>query len=111
MSTIFTQIINKQIPAQIEYEDKDFIVIHDINPAAAIHLLIIPKKEITNVQAIKSDDLPLIAKVFTIAQQLATKHNVEQGYRLVVNNGADAGQTVFHIHFHFLVGQKMQTHL
>lgn len=111
MSSIFTQIINREIPANIEYENDAFLVIHDINPAAPIHLLIIPKKEIVNIQDLNKEDMPMISQVFTIAQELATKHKVENGYRLVANNGKDAGQTVFHLHFHFLAGQKMSSHL
>lgn len=111
MSSLFTQIINREIPATIEYEDDAFIVIHDINPAAPIHLLIIPKKEIVNIQDLDKEDIPMMSQVFSIAQQLATKHNVENGYRLVANNGKDAGQTVFHLHFHFLAGHKMSSHL
>jgi len=106
--TLFQQIIDREIPATIEYEDDKVIAIRDIQPSAKLHLLVIPKKPIPTVNDLTEADAPLVGHVYLVAQQLAEKFNVsESGYRLVTNVNKDAGQTVFHLHFHLLGGQPL----
>lgn len=104
---IFCKIVNKDIPSEIVFEDEDIIVFKDIRPQAPLHLLIVPKQHIADVNELSKDNVDIISKIFLVAKQLALKFNVaENGYRIVVNTGRDAGQEVFHIHFHFLAGRK-----
>lgn len=104
--SIFSKIIKREIPAEIVFEDNEIIAIKDINPQAPIHILIIPKKEIPTLNDLNENDAQLIGKIFIIAKDLAIKNGIsEDGYRLVVNCNKNAGQTVFHIHFHLLGGR------
>ncbi len=108
MSTIFNKIINKEINANILYEDDICIAFYDISPQAPIHFLIIPKKEIKTINNIKNEDKDMIGHLFIIAKDLARKLNInEDGYRIVFNCNENAGQTVFHIHMHVLGGRKL----
>jgi histidine triad (HIT) family protein len=108
MQTIFDKIINGELPAEKIYEDEYVVVIKDKYPKAPVHLLIITRKAIPDVQSIKDEDLPLIGVVFKVAQKLAKQFNLEEeGYRLLVNNGPDAGQTIYHLHFHLLGGRPL----
>jgi histidine triad (HIT) family protein len=107
MTTIFKKIIEKEVSAEVVYENESLIVIKDIHPQAPIHLLIIPKKEIANLQAMEKKDLNILQEVALTAQKLAQKFQCEDGYRLLTNNGEKAGQTVFHLHFHFLAGRTL----
>lgn len=102
MTSIFTKIIQRDIPAQIEYEDGEIIVIHDINPAAKQHLLIIPKKEIPTINDIIPEDTQLLGNMFLVAKKLAKKLGISDGYTLHFNVGEKAGQEVAHIHLHLL---------
>ncbi|MBS1561746.1 MAG: HIT domain-containing protein [Bacteroidetes bacterium] len=105
---VFQKIIDKEIPATIEYEDDRVIAIRDIAPSAPVHVLIIPKKYITSAHGITVDDADLIGHVYLVAQQLATTLGIDQsGYRVVTNVNADGGQTVFHLHFHLLGGEPL----
>jgi len=107
--TLFTKIINKQIPAEIAYEDDEMIAIHDINPQANVHLLIIPKKPIPTINDVMPEDAELIGKMVLVAKELAQKNNIaDRGYRLVFNCNEEAGQTVFHLHLHLLGGRVMK---
>ena len=109
MSTIFTDIINKKINTEIIYENKSVLCFKDINAAAPIHLLIIPKKEIPTVDKLENDDKMLIGEMFIAAKDIARKLNINKsGYRLVVNCNKDAGQSVFHLHMHLLAGRKFK---
>lgn len=101
MTSIFTKIINREIPSKMEYEDDDLVVIHDINPKAPVHLLIIPKEEIKTVDDFTENHTDLIAKMFFLAQEMAKKHEVE-GYKLQFNVHERGGQEVPHVHMHFL---------
>lgn len=104
--SIFSKIIKREIPAEIVFEDNEIMAIKDINPQAPIHILIIPKKEIPTLNDLNENDAQLIGKIFIIAKDLAIKNGIsEDGYRLVVNCNKNAGQTVFHIHFHLLGGR------
>lgn len=105
--TIFSKIIAGELPAEKVFENERLIAIKDINPAASVHLLIMPKKEIKDLQSLKAEDLPLITEIITVAQELAKKFNISEGYRLLTNNGPLAGQTIFHLHFHLIGGQHL----
>ncbi len=106
---IFCKIINKEIKSEFVYEDENFVVFKDINPQAPIHLLIVPKKHIVNINDVDENNVEILKNVFLVAKKVAEKFNVkENGYRIVVNTNKDAGQEVFHIHFHFLAGRKFQ---
>ena len=102
--TIFSKIINKEIPADIVYEDEKCIAFNDISPQAPIHILVIPRKEIPKLSESQEDDRDLLGHLMLSATQIAKKLNLDD-YRLVINNGADAGQTVFHLHIHILAGR------
>jgi len=108
MSTIFNKIINKEIDADIVYEDKISIAFKDINAQAPIHLLIIPKKEIKTINHITAKDKEIIGHLFIVAKKIAKQLNIDnEGYRIVFNCNDNAGQTVFHIHMHLLGGRKL----
>lgn len=103
--TLFEKIISREIPAKIEFEDDVSIVIHDIRPQAPVHLLIIPKKPIPYIADASEVDQSLLGHLFLVGNQVARKLGVEKTFRLVVNNGALAGQEVFHLHIHLLSGR------
>lgn len=107
MTTIFGKIIKGEIPSEKVFENERILAIKDITPKAPVHLLIMPKKEIRDFQSIKPEDFPLIDEIITVTQNLAKEYGIADGYRVVVNNGSDAGQTVFHLHFHLLGGQEL----
>jgi histidine triad (HIT) family protein len=110
MSTIFGKIIAGKLPCDKVFENERIIAFKDIAPAAPVHILIMPKKEISGLQALKPEDLDLISEIVRVAQQLADEFDIEEGYRLLTNNGPLAGQTVFHLHFH-LIGGRQLSHL
>ncbi len=107
MTTIFGKIIAGELPATKVFENERILAIKDLYPKAPIHLLIIPKKEIRDLQSVTAEDLPLIAECITVAQKLAAENNITDGYRFLANNGTLAGQTVFHLHFHLLGGSQL----
>jgi len=107
MSTVFAQIIKGEIPTEKVYEDEKFLVIRDLYPVAPVHLLIIPKKEIQDLQSITVEDTTLMGELMLIAQKLAVDFDVVDGYRLLTNNGVKAGQSVFHLHFHLIGGREL----
>jgi len=107
MKTLFERIIDREIPARIEFEDEHCIVIHDINPQAPVHLLIIPKKVIPRVEAATAADQPTLGHLFLVAGQLAKKLDLANGFRLVVNNGPDASESVPHLHVHLLARRQL----
>src|SRR6185295_20325624 len=100
MKTIFQKIIDGEIPSDKVFENEQIIAIKDINPQAPIHLLIIAKKPIPSLAAITPEDGPLMAEMMQVAGDLARKFKIENGFRLLTNNGTTAGQTIFHLHFH-----------
>lgn len=105
---IFCKIVAKEIPAQIVYEDKDVLSFKDINPMAPVHLLIIPKKHYQDLDAAAPADESLLGHIMAVAQKLAVEHGIaESGYRVVANNGLDAGQIVDHLHFHLIGGHLL----
>lgn len=103
--TIFSKIINREIPADILYEDDQCLAFKDINPAAPLHALVIPKKPIAKVSDADASDEPLLGHLMTVASQVAAEQGYEGKFRLIVNNGAEAGQTVFHLHVHVIAGR------
>lgn len=106
--TIFSKIINREIPADIVYEDDFSLAFRDINPQAPVHLLIIPKKEIATINDIQQEDRELVGHLYWVAAQLAKDMEfAEDGYRVVMNCGENSGQTVFHIHLHLLAGKPL----
>ncbi|WP_201456734.1 histidine triad nucleotide-binding protein [Chlamydia sp. 17-3921] len=107
MTTIFEKIIDGEIDSEKVFENENFIVIKDRFPLAPVHLLIIPKKHIEKFQNIVEEDLILLAEAGKIIQQLAKEFNITDGYRIVINNGASGGQTVFHLHIHLLGGRSL----
>lgn len=108
MTSVFTKIINKEIPADIVYEDDNIIAFKDINPVAPVHILIVPKKEIATLNLLTKDDKELIGEIYLVAQKLANDLGIAQdGYRIVSNCNEYGGQTVYHIHFHLIGGAKL----
>jgi len=105
--TIFQKIIDREIPADIVYEDDDALAFRDVNPQAPVHVLVIPKHPIVKVADMTATDKELIGHVMWVAREVAAQEKLED-FRLVVNNGAGAGQTVFHLHVHVLGGRGMQ---
>ena len=106
--TVFSRIIRREIPAEIVHEDDLCVAFDDINPQAPTHVLIIPRKEIANVDAMEDDDVALIGHLFRVGRDLARSRGLDKaGYRLVINNGAAAGQTVWHLHVHLLGGRNL----
>jgi histidine triad (HIT) family protein len=105
--TLFQKIIDREIPAKLEYEDDHCIALHDIQPQAPVHLLIIPKKLIARVAAATSADEPVLGHLLQVAAQLAQKLNLSAGFRLVINNGPHACESVPHLHVHLLAGRQM----
>jgi len=105
--TLFERIIAREIPARIEHEDDRCIVIHDIEPQAPVHLLIIPKKPIPRLASAEKIDEPLLGHLLLVAGQLAAKLNLEKGFRIVINNGPDACESVPHVHVHLLAKRQM----
>lgn len=110
MTTIFGKIIQGTLPAEKVFENERILVIKDKFPAAPVHLLIMPKKEIPNLQALAAEDLGLIPEMIQVAQKMAKQFEIEDGYRLLTNCGEESGQTIFHLHFHLIGGRRL-THL
>lgn len=111
MTTVFGKIIQRSLPCDKVFENERIIAFKDIAPVAPIHILIVPKKEILNLQSVQATDLPLIAECIAVAQQLAKEYEIEEGYRLITNNGPEAGQIIFHLHFHLIGGRPLSPHL
>jgi len=106
--TIFKRIIDKEIPAKIVYEDDQCLAFQDVNPQAPTHVLLIPKKEIPSLDRLSSEDQMLLGHLLLVIRNLAEQLKLSGGYRLVVNCGPDAGQTVDHLHLHLLGGRSLK---
>ena len=106
MKTLFEKIIDREIPAEIIYEDDLCIAINDINPQAPIHVLLIPKKLIAKLSDCSDDDKDLLAHLFLTVGKITKQLDISNAFRINVNNGEDAGQEVFHLHIHILGGRK-----
>lgn len=107
MDCLFCKFISGEIPVSKVYEDNDFIIIRDINPQAKNHFLAIPKKHFKLLAEMTEEDSLTLARILRKIPTLEKLLSLENGYRLVINQGDDAGQTVFHLHVHILSGQKM----
>ena len=106
--TIFQKIIDKEIPSEILYEDDLCVVIKDIAPKAPVHLLVIPKKLITKLSESSDEDSQLLGHLMTIVKKMAKEFEIDDACNVVINNGENAGQTVFHLHIHILGGGKVE---
>ena len=108
-SCLFCKIVSGEIPGTIVFRDDQATAFRDINPAGPTHILIVPNRHIESVNVLESGDEPLMGHLFSVAGQLAKSEGIDQsGYRLIINTGADGGQTVFHIHVHLIGGQRMK---
>lgn len=107
MLTVFGLIIAGKIPCTKVFENERILAIEDIHPVAPVHVLIMPKKPIARLQDVAPEDLSVIAEIIKVAQDIAEEKGVADGYRLLTNNGADAGQTIFHLHFHLIGGRVL----
>jgi histidine triad (HIT) family protein len=105
--TIFGKIIKGELPAEKVFESERVVAFKDIRPVAPVHILIVPKKDIPDLQSLKEEDLPLILEIIQVAQALAARFGINEGYRLITNSGAQAGQEIFHLHFHLIGGCKL----
>jgi histidine triad (HIT) family protein len=103
---LFCKIAEKKIPSKIAYEDGDVFAFEDIGPQAPTHILIIPRKHFASLNEARPEDAAVIGKLHLVAAELARKLKLTDGYRTVVNSGAGAGQTVFHLHLHLLGGRE-----
>ena len=107
MDCLFCKIIKGDIPSTKVYEDEQVYAFRDINPQAPTHILVIPKAHIDSVNGITAENSAVVAHIFQVIPQIAAAEGLSGGYRVVSNCGADAGQTVFHLHFHILGGKPL----
>lgn len=108
MSSLFTRIINREIPAEIVYEDDQVIAFNDIEPQAPVHVLIVPKREIATLNDLTEDDLALVGQLHMTAARIAKEKGfADEGYRVVMNCNDYGGQSVYHIHLHLMGGRRM----
>jgi histidine triad (HIT) family protein len=105
--TVFKRIIDGEIPARIIYQDAQCLAFHDIAAQAPTHVIVIPKKEIASLDQIAAEDAPLLGHLLVVIRQVAAQLGLANGYRVVVNCGPDAGQSVDHLHFHLLGGRQL----
>jgi len=105
---LFCGIVEGKIKGNIVYQDNSVVAFKDINPKAPVHLLIIPRRHVAGVLDLNADDGAMICHIFAVAARLAREQGIaDSGFRVVVNSGADAGQSVFHLHYHLLGGRRM----
>ena len=104
MTCIFCQILARGLPGEILYEDDDIGVIKDINPEAPVHLLIIPKKHFDSLNSLDEKTAQIAAKMFLAAKKMAEAQGIQSGYKVLINNGREAGQQVRHLHMHLMGG-------
>lgn len=104
---LFCKIAAGEIPAEKLYNDDDVAAFRDISPQAPQHFLVVPKKHIVNLSDMTEEDDALVGKMMRVAAQVAEEYGIQEGYRTVINNGADSGQVVFHLHMHVLGGRPM----
>lgn len=106
--TIFAKIIKRQIPADIVYEDDLCLAFRDVNPQAPVHILVIPKKPLDRLSSAEDDDQSLLGHLLLAVNKIAREQGIEGAFRVVINNGQESGQTVFHLHVHVLAGRKFR---
>ena len=105
---LFCGIIEGKIKGELVYQDDSVVAFKDIGPKAPVHILIVPRKHIATLLDLEPSDGPLVGEIFRVAAKLAAEQGIaEKGFRVVVNSGADAGQTVFHLHYHLLGGRHL----
>ena len=105
---LFCKIIKGEIPSQKVYEDDEILAFKDINPAAPVHILVIPKKHIASIAQMEKEDEALVGRIYTVINKIAEEQGVkEDGFRVIVNCGKNGGQEVMHLHFHLLAGTKL----
>ena len=108
MDCLFCKIVNREIPAEIVYEDSDFLAFKDINPEAKVHILVIPKKHIDTIADLNEENIDLYGKILLVAQKVAQEQGIiESGFRSVINCNNDSGMEVKHLHIHILGGEKL----
>lgn len=107
MGCLFCKIVAREIPSQIIYEDEHALAFRDVRPVAPTHALVIPKKHIVALADTTDDDDALLGKLLVAARKVAKQEGLSNGFRLVINNGPDAGQSVFHVHLHVLGGRQL----
>lgn len=106
--TLFTRIIDGEIPADFVYRDEEIVAIRDINPAAPTHVLVIPRKPISSLADADDGDSELLGKLLLVVRRIAEQEGLERGYRLVINTGEEGGQTIPHLHLHLLGGRRFE---
>ena len=106
---LFCKIVKGDIPSTKVYEDEQVLAFRDIAPMAPTHILVIPKAHIGSVAEINAENAQIVAHIFTVIPKIAAAEKLENGYRVISNCGADAGQTVHHLHFHILGGKQLRT--
>lgn len=107
MDCLFCKIIAGEIPCTKVYEDDFVFAFKDISPIAPVHYLFIPKEHISGAAAVTEENAAIVGKIFTAIAKVAAREQLDSGFRVITNNGADAGQTVPHLHFHLLAGKEM----
>jgi histidine triad (HIT) family protein len=108
--TLFTRIIDGEIPGSFVYQDEHVVAIRDINPAAPVHVLVIPRKPIPSLAQLEEGDLEIAGRILLAIRKIAEQEGLKRGYRVVVNTGEEGGQTVPHLHFHILGGRQLSGH-
>ena len=111
MDCLFCKIVAGEIPSTKVYEDEQVLAFRDIAPMAPTHILVIPKTHIGSVNEVTAENSAVVAHIFQVIPQIAKAEGLENGYRVVSNCGADAGQTVHHLHFHILGGKQLSTEM
>jgi histidine triad (HIT) family protein len=108
MATLFTKIIRGELPATIVYQDEQVTAFKDIHPVAPVHILIVPNIEIPNANSVEPEHEAILGHMFTVARKVAEQQGIAQsGYRLLINNGPDSGQEVYHLHMHLIGGRRL----
>uniref|UniRef100_A0A667Y190 Histidine triad nucleotide binding protein 2 n=1 Tax=Myripristis murdjan TaxID=586833 RepID=A0A667Y190_9TELE len=106
--TIFSKVIDKSIPADIIYEDDKCLAFRDVNPQAPVHFLVIPRLPIPRISEAKDDDAELLGHLLVVAKNVAKKESLDEGYRVVINDGKHGAQSVYHLHIHIIGGRQMK---
>jgi len=105
--SIFTRIINGEIPAEFVYKDDVCVAIRDIHPVAPVHILIIPREPLVSTYEVTDENQHILGHMMRVAAKIAEQENIRNGFRLIINNGEDARQEVMHLHMHLIAGQKL----
>jgi histidine triad (HIT) family protein len=108
--TLFSRIIDGEIPGSFVYQDEHVVAIRDINPAAPVHVLVVPRKPIPSLAELEEGDLEIAGRILLAVRRIAEQEGLDRGYRVVVNTGEEGGQTVPHLHFHILGGRQLSGH-